>query len=268
VILHPPYLQLRTLSGLPPVPDSELPLLVRAQHQRYFRLGSEHVALDAVWLPANQQNGSGPLARAAAASLPVVERIEACAERAGLAITAMGPSLEKSGLDLRLESPRRQRRHARRDRDVTVRLLLAAALVWLGAATLYAADLIADRRAISSELAVLADPLARLASLRTRLDAFEPVASALSTQGPKGAWASESLGRVAAALPDSSHLIDLSMERLGVTRLTARAADPLAVSDAFTQAGFSRPVMEGAPELAPIDGQAWYRFVLMIAERP
>ncbi len=262
VLLQPPHVQTRTLSDLPPVPPHELNALVEVQARRFFRTNGASLVAGAVRLPGP---GGVDIVRAAAADRALVAALEGAARRARIErLTVTPDSGDGTDSGILLETP--EGRGAKRWtawRGVLSALALAAAC-WAGAGATYGVDLAMDRRAVRAELTEVAEPLARIREIRSRVEEFAPVAEAVRVQGPEGAWLVELLARIAEGLPDSCHVLSLETRRGGPVRIDLRAADPAEVIKALEAAGFvqlalAEPPTAPAPEEGP---RAWSRFAL------
>ena len=263
VLLEPPHVQLRTLPELPPVRTRELREIVRGQARKFFRADGVPLVVDAVWLAA--EDGGARKARAAAAALPLIQRIEEAADRAGVKLLRIGPHGNGAECDLSLATSSARKRKRTRHLLGVLPFVAAALLSWMAVAGTYLVDLVGDDRAIRSELAQLQGPLGQISSIRTRITGFLPVVNAVRAQGPDAAWSAAYLTHLTRALPDSCYLVRLTAARDGKATIEGRALDPIALVDILARAGFENVALEGKPGETSEAGRNWYRFALTMA---
>ncbi len=189
---HPPV-QLRTLSNLPPVKPRELAALVTHQADRFFRKNGTPLATDAVWVA----NGAARMARAAAVEERLVEVILAGARAAGLSVRGITPADEPAPLRLLPSSERAARWRA--EQQLTRRLTVGAAGVWLAAGVLFAFRLGWERRAVEREFAALSGPLGAVLAARRELREAELTVRAVTQAEQSRGRSLALLGAVAAA---------------------------------------------------------------------
>src|SRR2546425_2431828 len=118
VELDRPPVQVRALTGLPPVKPPALRALVAHQAARFFRRNGQPLVTDATWVV----NRTVRVARAVAVEEPLLEAIAAGARGAGLVLEAVVPAGESASLTLlpTSERARRERAARRRLRRLTV----------------------------------------------------------------------------------------------------------------------------------------------------
>jgi len=245
--VHAPPAQVRTLRDVPPVAGRELPALVRANHDRYFRRVSGEVAVAAEWVV----DGEGArVVRAASAPLVLLEECEGALNDRGLRLRDVRPVYDGEELPLELHTSGLARR-ARVRRLVRWGAVAALALSgWLVAAGAYLVDLALDGATLDRELAALSEPIDRLAGVQEQLERFAPVAAALHRQAPRGESIRQSLLIIASRLPESVHLHELRIDRQGPIRLQAHGGDPIEVVRALS-AWWTEPVRVDGGTAAP-----------------
>ncbi len=254
---HPPV-QLRTLTGLPPVKPRALAALVAHQAERVFRRNGKPLATDAVWIG----NGAVRVARAAAVEEPLVEAILAGARAAGLSVAAITPVDEAAPLLLLPSSERAARWRAQQ--RLTRRLALGATSVWLAAGVLFAFRLAWERRAVEREFMALSGPLGAVLAARRELREAELTVRAV-TQGEQTRGRTLALlAAVAAALPDSAVVNSLSWKVDGsgiMSGLARRAADVVARLE--RSAALPGPRLDGPVVRETAGGREWERFTIV-----
>lgn len=260
VLLERPPAQTRMLKDLPPVRDRELASLVANQAGRFFRRngGGAPLVTDAAWVA----NGKGRVTHAAAVDEPLVAAIVAGAAEAGLVVERITPAGTVADLQLFPTAERAVRERARR--RALVRIGLAALGMWIVAGGLYAARLVFERRAVDTELAAAAAPLAALQDVRREMRTAEVMVQALAEARQARGQALATLARVNAALPDSAVLTAYTWRADGsgvVAGAGRRAADALAAFDR-THA-LPNPRIEGAIVRETLAGHDWERFTIM-----
>lgn len=264
VLLHPSMLQLRTLHAIPPIAQRQLPELIRANTKKFFRTNGSPLVVDACWT----EEGLGErAARAAAASQPMIETLEAAVERTGARLLGISPGGSGPERGLSLETPQgRSRRSHRQWRDLAP-YVIGAILAWATAGSVYVGDLVRDRAVLQEETDVLQRQVGQVKAVREEIARFGPIAEAVTAQGPDQAWATRRLAAVAGALPDSAHVLRLSARRDGAMRLDIRASDPVSVVEALSTALGEGASLEGPPREEIIDERHWYRIAVTLGGR-
>jgi hypothetical protein len=216
ILLCPPFVELRTLRGLPPVKKRDLVCLIREQRKRFFRACPDAVAVSAQW---DKGEGGEKVARAALADEARLESIEEVVRAAGLRVSMFRAARERgdSGIPLLTASQRSFR--GRRTRRTAVGALSVVVGGWLVPPAVYVADLARDHQALAAELAGMDSSVTVIDSLEGRVAAFAAVAGALRRQSADSAWVSEALVEILSALPSNVHLHGAGLERAGVVRL-------------------------------------------------
>jgi hypothetical protein len=258
VTLERPPAQTRTLKDLPPVRDRELASLVANQAGRFFRRNGAALVTDAVWVT----NGTSRVTQAAAVAEPLVAAIVTGATEAGLVVERITPADTSPQLQLFPASERAVRDRTRR--RTVVRLAIAALAVWLLAAGAYWSRLLIERRAVDTELAAAAAPLAALRDVRREMRAAETMVEALAAARHSRGQALATLARVSGSLPDSTVLTSYSWRADGSGILAGagrRATDALAALD--HSRAVVNPRVEGAIVRETLAGHEWERFTIL-----
>lgn len=258
VRLARPPVQLRTLSGLPPVKRRHLAALVAQQAGRFFRKNGQALVTDAAWVG----QGDGRVARVAAVEEPLVEAIAAGARAAGLWLETIAPAEDSAGLVLLPASERASRERAARQR--TQRLAVVSAAIWLGVSALFFGRLAWERRAVDRELAALQQPLATVLTARRELRDAEATLAAIAVAERERGRGLAVLAAVTEALPDSAILTSLSWEADGrgvLAGAARRATDVVARLDRVPP--FAGARLEGPVVREPVAGRDWERFTVL-----
>lgn len=258
VTLERPPVQVRTLSGLPPVKRRYLVALVARQAGRFFRRNGQALVTDAAWVSV----GATRVVRAAAVEEPLVEAIAQGARAAGLWLGAIAPADAGAVLSLLPPSERESRERTARRR--TRWLAIAAGVVWLAVGVLFVGRLAWERRTVERELAALEKPVAVVLAARHELRDAETSLHAVTAAERGRGRALGALTAFAEALPDSSVLTSLAWSAEGTGVLVGaarRAADVAARLDRLTTlpgVRFGGPVVR-----EPIAGREWERFSML-----
>ncbi|MEM7417909.1 MAG: hypothetical protein AAF389_20645 [Gemmatimonadota bacterium] len=228
--LHPPVVQLRTLSDVPRLKEADLIRLVAESHDRFFRPSEGRPAVGA---SVHKSNGSAPVV--VAATLPQEELLglEEVVSEVGLRISAV-TATDAADRAVPIRTPHLARRRRRRDRASLGGAVVLAALGWLAAGGVYIGDLLTDRAEILAERDALAGPMGQLEEIDRQIQAFEPVALAMQRLSAPAHWVTPTLQMVVDALPADAHLHVFSLDASGVVQITAHSADPLGVLDALS----------------------------------
>jgi len=254
---HPPV-QLRTLRGLPPVKPRALAALVAHQAERVFRRNGKPLATDAVWVA----NGAARVARAAAVEEPLLEAVLAGTRAAGLSVESVTPADEAAPLLLLPSSERAARWRAQQ--QLTRRLTLGAASVWLAAGALFAFRLAWERRAVEREFAALSGPLGAVLVARRELREAELTVRAVTQAEQARGRSLALLAAVAAALPDSAVVTSLNWKANGsgvISGLARRAADVVARLE--RSGALPGPRLDGPVVGETAGGREWERFTIL-----
>jgi hypothetical protein len=223
--LHPPLVQLRTLSGIPPVRERDLEALVLNQHTRFFRPPLGEPVVSATWRRSDEE----PVAIAALAERELLERLTTAVRVGGRTVRHIVPCDEVTHSSMPLRTPEMRAR----ERARLVRHLALAAFVavsgWILAGATYLFDLYRDDRAIDAQLEAFEEPLGRIQSLEGTLTAFAPVATAYRRQSPGSSWLIPRLQGIAQSLPKDAHLHRLVAGRGAPTVLEVHGPAPVAV---------------------------------------
>jgi hypothetical protein len=258
VTLERPPAQTRTLRDLPPVRDRELASLVANQAGRFFRRNGAPLVTDATWVTT----GTGRVTQAAAVEEPLVAAIVTGAVEAGLVVERIAPADTCPGLQLFPAAERAVRERARR-RAVTW-LALAALATWMLASGAYGIRLMLERRAVDTEIAATAAPLAALHDVRREMRAAEAMVQALADARRSRGQALATLGRVNGALPDSSVLTSYMWRADGsgvLAGVAQRATEVLAAIE--RSRAVVDPRGEGAVVRETLAGHEWERFTII-----
>lgn len=258
VTLERPPAQARTLKDLPPVRDRELAALVANQAGRFFRRNGAPLVTDATWVT----NGKGRVTQAAAVEEPLVVAIVAGAVEAGLVVERITPAGCAPQLQLfpAAECAVRDRSRSR----AVMRLGVVALAAWLVAGGAYVTRLIVERRAVDTELAASAAPLAALQDVRREMRAAEAMVVTLADARRSRGQALATLARVNGSLPDSSVLTSYTWRSDGSGVLAGaarRAADALAAIE--RSRAVQDPRVEGAIVRESLAGHEWERFTIV-----
>lgn len=262
VTLERPPAQTRTLKDLPPVRDRDLASLVANQAGRFFRRNGAALVTDATWVTT----GTGRVTQAAAVEEPLVLAIVAGAVEAGLVVERITPASTSSKLQLFPAAERAVRDRARR--RAVLRLGVAALSAWLVAGGLYGTRLAIERRAVDTELAAAAAPLAALQEVRSEMHAAENMVQTLADARRSRGLALATLARLNGALPDSTVLTSYTWRVDGsgvVAGAGRRAADAVAAVER-SRAVLS-PRMEGAIVRETLAGHDWERFTIIFGAK-
>src|SRR2546425_3482710 len=152
VELDRPPVQVRALTGLPPVKPPALRALVAHQAARFFRRNGQPRVTDATWVV----NRTVRVARAVAVEEPLLEAIAAGARGAGLVLEGVVPAGESASLTLLPTSERARRERAARRR--LRRLAVTTAVTWMLTAAPFIPRLGGGRRARCPEPGRLRPP--------------------------------------------------------------------------------------------------------------
>lgn len=211
VVVADRHLQRRTLVDLPPVGRWDLRRLVSEEPHRFFRRRSTPLEVDAAW---REGAGEPPLADAVAVERGLVDAVLEGLDAAGVSPLSIAPEKD-DGAHLRLE-PRelRGRRRGWLARKLGPWVAMAA-IPWIVASAVYVADLQRDLSASERTLDSLEVETARLTRIRARIAEVATTANALERATAEGAWASPLLTQLSRVLPDSAHLVSLSLGPAG-----------------------------------------------------
>ena len=263
VVLERPPVQLRTLTGLPPVKARHLANLVAQQAGRFFRRNGHPLVTDAAWVGGRTSG----VARAAAVEEPVAEAIASGALAAGLWLDTIAPAEGPETLSLLPSSERESRE--RRSRAGTRRLAVTTAAIWLGVAVIYLARLSSEGRRVERELADLQQPLAAVLDARRQLRDAEVALGAVALSERERGQSLTALARITRALPDSSVLTSMAWNGDGSGILVGAARHAIDVVARLDRAGALTNVRLDGPAVGePVGGREWERFRMTFGGGP
>jgi len=280
--------RLKQVDGLPTLRSGELVAHVRLQSRRYFLQNGDALVTDAAAL---NERGSALLAAAPEA---LVEAVGGGLQAAGLVLREMAPAAlygargsgrggpradsgrshdpsyddayaaatgSRPRLAL-LPSSMRRERERRTTRDlVRWAALCAASLVLAGVA--YVGGLGRQGGDAESQLATLRPALGAALAVRRDLDAATSSLETLRAADARRLHFARLLAEVTSALPDSSFLRALRVERDGRGSLVGYAPDAAAVLVALERVRrVSSPEVEGAVVREVIGTREWERFTI------
>gem|GEM_PF-4264583 len=255
-----PLVQLRELTRLPPVRQSDLVRLVGQQRSRFFRKNGRTLVSDAVWL--ERRRGGPCRALGAAVDEVLVRSLVEGAEQAGLELESVRPSHVGRALNLLPDDERQQQRV--RLRRNTVRLYVTAAALWLLVGTGYLVQLTSSAREVAGELTAIEAPLAALRQVRRELGlATEGLDAVQFTQTTRSDLLN-TIHRVAAALPDSAYVNSFSWDELGAGRITGVARRAVKVVNELESAdAVVDPRLDGQPMRRLVREKRWETFTIV-----
>lgn len=259
-----PPVQLRTLSGLPPVRAAALADLVAVQRGRFFRQNGKPLVTTARWLPGKK--GQPPLARAAAIEEHWTEAVLHACRAAGLEVEAIGPAGAEEGLDLMPPAERVARR--RRWHATLRRWSTFTAAAWILLGILAVVRFSREERRVSSTLEALRKPALALTAAKDALRAGSETLGALGSAERERVALLRVLAAVVSALPDSSHLTALEMDLAGsgsMSGLARRTGEVLERLD--DRQAVVAPRLVGAPAATLAPASEWQPFVLEFGGR-
>jgi hypothetical protein len=262
-----PLVQVRELTGLPPVSEPDLKRLVAQRAEQFFRRDLRPACTDAVWIGKPDSNAPRP-ALAAAADPELLATLEAGAETHGWLldrITVEGSAVERR---LRLRSPSGEAAGRRRRRAVARRLLLAA----LGTAALLPVVAVGrlklESRVIEARLNTLHEPGEAASNLRKATDEARAMLAAIEQARATHGLLLAPLARVASALPDSAVLSSFALDERGKGELSGHAYRALDVLAALGRLDLGRPQVEGSLTRETASGHNWERFIIRFDVKP
>jgi len=262
VELDRPPVQVRALTGLPPVKPPALRALVAHQAARFFRRNGQPLVTDATWVV----NRTVRVARAVAVEEPLLEAIAAGARGAGLVLEAVVPAGESASLTLLPTSERARRERAARRR--LRRLTVTTAVTWMLMVALLITRMAWERRTVDQELARLRQPLSVVLAARHELRDAEATVNAVTAAERLRGRSMAVLVAITRALPDSAVLTSLTWSADGTGVLSGsarRAADVVASLD--RAAAVLAPRLEGPVVQETFGGRAWERFTIAFGEQ-
>ncbi|HEU4647903.1 MAG TPA: hypothetical protein VFS33_02495 [Gemmatimonadales bacterium] len=259
-----PVVQVRTLTGLPPVRRHALEALVALQAARFFRrTGGGPLVTCAAWAPAPKGQPTRREARAAAVEQPWLDAVASGARGMGVRLGRIAPAdPATAGLRFELQSDRTGRQQA------LVRRLWAsialAATVWGAVGVFTWHRTTRELRRVDAELRALQGPLAAVQRARHEVDRVHAMSAALAADRLERGAVLHQLAAVTAALPDSAFLTSATLRRDdGVVSGLARRA--VSVVAAFERSPVAlAPRLDGAISPEPMAGQAWERFTVKL----
>lgn len=262
-----PLVQVRELTGLPPVSEPDLKRLVAQRVERFFRRDVLAACTDAVWNGRSAPNAPRP-AIAAAADPELLATLEASAQSHGWLldrITVDGSAVERR---LRLRSPGGEIGRRHRHRTVLKRLLLGS----LGVFTLLVVAAVGRLELKSRELAArlehLRQPAEAASLLRRETDEARAMLAVIEQARRTHGSLLAPLARVASALPDSAVLSSFAVNVEGKVQLSGHAYRALDVLAALGRLNLGRPQVEGSLTRTTTSGRSWERFVIRFDVTP
>jgi len=246
VELDASLVQRRSVKGLPPVRDRALQGIIELQRNKLFRKGSSLV------VSSRWKDRARTTAEAVAAD---PEWLDALAR--GLVDAGSQQVVFRTASGLELRSPWQEATgYARRVR-IHKRLAAAAIALWVSAAAVYGARLVATDRALAAELAQL-EPAARsLAAAHRDIDqAARAVALVESSLRHRKALPSL-LSKTLTALPDSAFVERIVLDMNGQGVLAGASQSPALLLDRLSAVpGLRPPELRDGATVEP-EGGTW-----------
>jgi hypothetical protein len=261
VELDRPVAQCRTLTDLPPVTLAALRPMVEQQAHRYFRKNGKPLIVDAVRL-----NGPGSAIQATAVEEPIIMAISAGVRAAGLRLDDVSPSGYAGMLSLLL--PEERERRLRQGKRSLLRLGQLIAVLWVLVAAASVISLTRQRRAIDRELSRLMEPVAALSAVRREVHMGQSMIDAVGNDGDTRGSVVRLLAGITTALPDSSFLTSLSLQKDGRGSLGGYGRRASEVLASLEGSGILlNPRLDGQLGREVIAGLEWERFSIAFGER-
>jgi general secretion pathway protein L len=253
VELDPKVVQLRTVSGLPPVRRAALKRLVSLQSSRFFRRNGTPLITDACWAARGRRGGA---AVAVALEETFASSIVAASREIGIALEGIGVTGNQFDL-----LPPRERTARRRAEMLSVRRLACLlALTWVAGGAAFVAQLHVEGQRMERELEALRQPVAAVARARREI---AEAAAMVELVAQAEAGREETLARLAAiamAIPDSAYLTSIALDTAGGT-MSGRARESAGVVAALDRRGaVAGARLEGAAVRELAGGKEWERF--------
>ncbi len=256
--LDRPLVQIRRLSGLPPVRGSALRALVAHQAGRFFRKNGVPVVTDASWEP--RVRGTPPIAVAAAVEEPWLEAIVEGVRMAGLEPRM----ISVAGLGgMALLPPGERAAHARAERRRLQILAAVVAAIWIGIGALALGRVVGQAAAVDREFAALSPAAAAARAVRQEYDAAAAMVSILEGETRVRGIVVRRAAEIALALPDSAYLMTLQVTEDGGGELTGasrRAPDVVAALERTD--AVAAPRLVGPTVHSLTGGRDYERFTL------
>lgn len=266
VRLDPALVQLRTLTGLPGLSQRDLHGFVEHQRERFFRPTGAGVVISVRWTESPE---GARAARTALVDAELLAAVEDGLEQVGrFARDFLVPPGHDGEPPLEFETAALAARRAREARRRVSTAALLALFGWAVAAGAYLADLHRDQRALGAEWEALQGPLARLEEVASRLERFRPLVDVVRRQGSEDHWLVPRLLEVAAALPDSCHLLSLTAERSGPMTIEVHGADAVIAVQALSAVSFGDTRLQSQPTEEAENGVTLQRFVIALEPAP
>lgn len=261
VLVEPPVLQRRLLTDVPPIGAAELNRLVTRATPRYFRQNGHTLVSAARW--DDQTDLPRRVVRAVAFDLSTAEAIVAGVARAGLSLSDIVPAAEEASLSLLPPAELRRRRRA------TLlglgRLATLVMLLWIGVGVFLAVRLQVESRRIHAELTRLSEPRQSLAAARKAMNSASDMVSALDQAESQRNEIAARLTALVEALPLSSYLTTVTLERDGTGSATGQSQDLALLAGSLKEStGIGSSRLEGAMTRDSLTGDTWQRFNLVL----
>lgn len=228
-----PLVQIRHLTGFPPVRRTRLVQLVGDRASAIFRRRDGALVLDARW-----RNRRGDDLIAAAASEDVVNTVVSAADGVGASVTAVRPADGAAGDGLSLLPPAARTRARQRRRRAVLAAALAAVGSWSLAGGVYLWDLIGDHRTITADVRALEEPVARLSEAREQVNQVAAMVRAVRRDVDRRGWPIAAVESLTTLLPDSAYLTRLLIAVDGRYELSGLAAFPDSVLESLVSASW------------------------------
>ena len=260
VLVEPPLLQRRTLTDLPPVRDAALRELVAHGTARFFRQNGHALLSAATW--ATEGESAERVARVVAVEEIFADAIVSGAARGGFRLEDIVAADDAAKPLSLLPVAERQKRAARSWRRAAMLTGGAAMLaVVLGCGWLI--QVRSERRRVGAELTRLKEPRSALAVRRLAMDsALVAVLAVQSSDGQRNVLVSQLYAAVR-ALPDSSYLTSLTLDRIGTGTVEGRAMQAGEMETRFNAVRAFAPVrLSGSGARNSIAGHVWEQFTL------
>jgi hypothetical protein len=247
VELDPPVVQVRTLTGLPPVRGRQLGALLAHQAGRFFRKNGHPLVTDIVW--AGRRGGA---AYAAAVDSALVEAVLRGAAQAGGIVEAVVPATANGHRRLSLlPGPERGARDREARRQLR-RLGAVAVGLWIALGAGLAIRQVRTARDLERRLTTLRAPVAAVLEAERRMSDVQRMTDAIERDDRAGGQMARLLVRLTSVLPDSAFIASIALQPDGAGSLSGAARRPADVLVRIERAGLvSRPhfVGQGLREL-------------------
>lgn len=257
--LTTPWLQLRTLNGLPAVSERDLGLLLGQRPGRYFRLAGP-VRLAAAWVA--RPGPLGNIAVAGAIDAAFFDGLAAVIAAAGWTLKGVEAESPCGQVTLRFggaDEPKRARASQARMVRAGLVTLLGFGLVSLVSAWVWSAQL---GRRVSDDLARVAPAAGALGALKKEMAAADEAVRAVKATRARRGNALAALAALAQAMPDSAMLLSFETEGGATGRVTGRARRGMQFIASLEKGWAVRQRLEGSLIRETFQGAEWDRFAI------